>query len=601
MRLGWLSFGLLLAASAHAQYVPYPSTGGGGNVHWKAPVANVAALPPAGNSTGDARIETTGFAQYVWNGTAWTPLIAATTVYGPGSSTDKALVRWNGTTGTTIQNSTATLSDLGLLTVSNEIISSLTASTVPYLDASKQLTSSAVTPTELGYVSGVTSAIQTQLNGKVGALAAVGAVPNANGASISGATLNLQPADGTNPGVLTAGAQTIGGAKTLTGTLTLPAGTAAAPTLGFTGALTSGLFGLTNGIGVSTNGSERFRIDSSGITTWGSTTSGASQVNIVNTSDSTTGGLRLQSNNASTNGRWDFWSANSLNLTINNQNEGVRYVFGAGGGFAVSPSNTAAQAALEVRAQDTATLDSSIALISGNVKANIAAVTNFDTTNGNKSAFVFGTDNTKWDSGIIATHDTHGASYAGHMDFWVSTGGVLSKALTLGTNKQPTLPYFTSSGIVQTDASGNLTAPVLTNGQLLIGSTGAAPVAASLTAGSGISITPGAGSITIAASGSPAASYATVTASTYTTTSSSNDVFLDPATAGGSIAVTIHTAVGNGGQHINLKIISNGTVTLAPQGGQKIENDSSGVSVTATTGNLPSITIGSDNSNWWIL
>lgn len=42
----------------------------------------------------------------------------------------------------------------------------LTAATVPYLDASKNLTSSAVTPTELGFVSGVTSAIQTQFAGK---------------------------------------------------------------------------------------------------------------------------------------------------------------------------------------------------------------------------------------------------------------------------------------------------------------------------------------------------------------------------------------------------------------------------------------------------
>ncbi len=44
--------------------------------------------------------------------------------------------------------------------------SDLTATTVPYLDASKGLVSSAVTPTELGYVSGVTSAIQTQINTK---------------------------------------------------------------------------------------------------------------------------------------------------------------------------------------------------------------------------------------------------------------------------------------------------------------------------------------------------------------------------------------------------------------------------------------------------
>lgn len=40
----------------------------------------------------------------------------------------------------------------------------LTASTVPYLDANKKLASSSVTPTELNYLSGVTSSIQTQLN-----------------------------------------------------------------------------------------------------------------------------------------------------------------------------------------------------------------------------------------------------------------------------------------------------------------------------------------------------------------------------------------------------------------------------------------------------
>ena len=42
----------------------------------------------------------------------------------------------------------------------------LTATTVPYLDGSKKLTSSSVTPTELGYLSGVTSAVQTQLDAK---------------------------------------------------------------------------------------------------------------------------------------------------------------------------------------------------------------------------------------------------------------------------------------------------------------------------------------------------------------------------------------------------------------------------------------------------
>lgn len=43
-------------------------------------------------------------------------LVNATSgVVGPGSSTDKAIARWNGTTGETIQNSAVTLSDGGNL------------------------------------------------------------------------------------------------------------------------------------------------------------------------------------------------------------------------------------------------------------------------------------------------------------------------------------------------------------------------------------------------------------------------------------------------------------------------------------------------------
>lgn len=48
----------------------------------------------------------------------------------------------------------------------NIAISQLTANTVPYLDGSKILRSSAVTDTELGRLSGVTSNVQTQLNAK---------------------------------------------------------------------------------------------------------------------------------------------------------------------------------------------------------------------------------------------------------------------------------------------------------------------------------------------------------------------------------------------------------------------------------------------------
>src|SRR5665213_536192 len=59
----------------------------------------------------------------------------------------------------------------------------------------------------------------------------------------------------------------------------------------------------------------------------------------------------------------------------------------------------------------------------------------------------------------------------------------------------------TNHGILVGQGSSAVDPIVLTNGELLIGSTSANPVAAALTAGSGISITPGAGSITIANAG----------------------------------------------------------------------------------------------------
>jgi hypothetical protein len=55
------------------------------------------------------------------------------------------------------------------------------------------------------------------LGGGVTTLAPVGSAPNANAATIAGSTLNLQPADGANPGVMTIAAQTFAGLKTFNG------------------------------------------------------------------------------------------------------------------------------------------------------------------------------------------------------------------------------------------------------------------------------------------------------------------------------------------------------------------------------------------------
>lgn len=180
-------------ALGDGQYSGYPAYG---DYHWRAPVATTAKLPSSGNFTGDARIVLSPISVYYWTGSTWLSLIPASVVSGVVSATDNALVRWDGTTGTAIQNSTATLSDTGLLSTSNLLVSGLTASTVPYLDASKQLTSSSVTPTQLGYLD-ATSSIQTQLNGK-----------QANGNYITALTGDVTAA---GPGSSSATVATVGG------------------------------------------------------------------------------------------------------------------------------------------------------------------------------------------------------------------------------------------------------------------------------------------------------------------------------------------------------------------------------------------------------
>lgn len=91
-----------------------------------------------------------------------------------------------------------------------------------------------------------------------------------------------------------------------------------------------------------------------------------------------------------------------------------------------------------------------------------------------------------------------------------ATGGPItaSGTITLGgtlavANGGTGATSLSGNRVVLTNAGGTAltTAAAMTDGQLIIGATGGAPAAASLTAGTGITITPGANSLTIAASG----------------------------------------------------------------------------------------------------
>ena len=85
----------------------------------------------------------------------------------------------------------------------------------------------------------------------------------------------------------------------------------------------------------------------------------------------------------------------------------------------------------------------------------------------------------------------------------MTTINAINAPLPLAASQGGTgLATLTAHGILVGEGTSAVTPIVLTNGQVLIGSTGANPAAAAITAGAGITVTPGAGSLTIAATGS---------------------------------------------------------------------------------------------------
>lgn len=129
-------------------YIQLPLTGA--SPYWSNAVNTAAALPAVGDVIGQVSLVLDTEALYYWDGAAWEVLLdGPADVVGPASATDNALALFNGTTGKIIKAATAITASRGL--VSN-------ASGVPV--------AATTTATEIGYVNGVTSAIQTQIDTK---------------------------------------------------------------------------------------------------------------------------------------------------------------------------------------------------------------------------------------------------------------------------------------------------------------------------------------------------------------------------------------------------------------------------------------------------
>ena len=135
-------------------------------------------------------------------------------------------------------------------------------------------------------------------------------------------------------------------------------------------------------------------------------------------------------------------------------------------------------------------------------------------------------------------------------------------------------------GILLGQGTGTVTSSVLTNGQLLIGSTGVDPVATTITAGSGISITNGTGAITIAATGG--SSWTDVTGTTQAMAAEAAYV----ANNAGLVTFTLPAAAGFGTE-ISVAGFGAGGWTIEQNSGQTI-NFGNVATTTGVTGAISS-------------
>jgi hypothetical protein len=150
-----------------------------------------------------------------------------------------------------------------------------------------------------------------------------------------------------------------------------------------------------------------------------------------------------------------------------------------------------------------------------------------------------------------------GSSSAPHWSTstWPATTTANQILYSSATNTVAGLTSANSAALVTTSAGVPVLSSTMTNGQVIIGSTGATPVAASLTAGSNITITPGAGTITIAAAGGGASAFTQVVpqvfagSGTYTPTSGMKYCIIECIGGGGAGggAASINLQCGGGG------------------------------------------------------
>jgi hypothetical protein len=181
---------------------------------------------------------------------------------------------------------------------------------------------------------------------------------------------------------------------------------------------------------------------------------------------------------------------------------------------------------------------------SGYTLANITGSTGLSVTNGAGTIALANTGVTSiaGTANQISASASTGAVTLSVPSAFIAPGTVqVTTSLTVDTLTPNAALYATTGGLITSTAA-------LTNGQILVGSTGGAPVATTITAGTGISVTNAGGSITIATtSGSHVTSFSAGTTGLTPNTATTGDV-----TLAGTLAVanggTGLTALGTANQ-----------------------------------------------------